>query len=260
MDANGFMGLLSPFTRWLHVIAGVMWIGHLWFFNFVNISFAAKMKEAGVAKNVVPELMPRALFWFRWGAAWTWITGVILLLLVFYHGQIVHEGGAPFGAGTLISLLITFGGVFIYDLLYQSPLASNTRAAGAVAFALTAAALLYMAYGAGMTYRSYNIHIGAMFGTAMAFNVWFRIWPAQQQIISAIKAGDAPDPALPALAGSRSRHNTYMSVPLLWMMINSHSAATWYSTWGVVALLLMIALGWHIVFQFYSKATKVEGF
>ena len=63
------------------MIAGVMWIGHLYFFNFVNIRFAAAMKEAGVGKTTVPELMPRALYWFRWGAAWTWLTGVLLLML-----------------------------------------------------------------------------------------------------------------------------------------------------------------------------------
>ena len=73
-------------------------------------------------------------------------------------------------------------------------------------------------------YRSFNIHLGAMFGTIMAFNVWFRIWPAQQKIITAIKNGETPDGNLVALAGLRSKHNTYMSVPLIWTMINEHTS------------------------------------
>ena len=73
----------------------------------------------------------------------------------------------------------------------------------------------------GFTYRGTLIHTGAMFGTMMAFNVWFRIWPAQQKIIRAIKSGEAPDGALVKLAGLRSKHNTYLSLPLLWAMIRS---------------------------------------
>ena len=68
------------------------------------------------------------------------------------------------------------------------------------------------------------IHVGAMFGTTMAFNVWFRIWPAQQKIITAIKNGQAPDAALVGLAGLRSRHNTYMSAALIWTMISLHTS------------------------------------
>ena len=74
---DGFMFLL----RWLHFFFGIMWIGHLYFFNFVNAPFAPTM-DAATRQKVVPELMPRALYWFRWGAAWTWVTGVLLLLLV----------------------------------------------------------------------------------------------------------------------------------------------------------------------------------
>jgi len=253
-------GILDVVFRWLHVIAGIVWIGHLYFFNFVNIRFAALMKEAGVAKNTVPALMPRALFWFRWGAAWTWITGVLLLLLVFYHGGLLFEGGegSLLSPGALLSVALTFGGVLIYDALYKSPLADNAKAANAVAFVLTAVAIAVMNYAGGFSYRGYVIHTGAMFGTIMAFNVWFRIWPAQKRIISATAAGEAPDPADPALAGLRSRHNTYLSVPLVWTMIDLHHSLTEYATWGMVGLLVMIALGWHLVWQFYRISTDDE--
>lgn len=253
-------GVLNALFRWIHVIAGIVWIGHLYFFNFVNIPFGAKMKEAGASKTVVPELMPRALFWFRWGAAWTWVTGVLLLLLVYYHGGIAFEEGFGWNPGSYAAVAITFLGFIVYDALYKSPLAANARNAGIVSFALTAAALLVFVFVANFSYRSYSIHVGALFGTAMAFNVWFRIWPAQQKIIAAVKKGEAPDAALLALAGTRSRHNTYMSVPLVWMMINAHTAGTWFSSIGWMSVLVMIALGWHVVFQLYRKSTQVQGF
>ena len=72
---------LEAALRWIHVVAGIIWIGHLYFFNFVNSAFAPTM-DGETKKKVVPQLMPRALYWFRWGAAWTWVTGVLLLLLV----------------------------------------------------------------------------------------------------------------------------------------------------------------------------------
>ena len=254
-------GVLNALFRWLHILAGVIWIGHLYFFNFVNIPFAAKMKEAGASKTVVPELMPRALFWFRWGAAWTWVTGVLLLLLVFYHGGALRSGeDQTLTAGVFISLAISLGGFLIYDLLYQSALGQNGQNARIVAFVLMAAALLVFVYVGDFSYRAYSIHLGTMLGTTMAFNVWFRIWPSQQKIIAAVKQGQAPDAAIVTLAGTRSRHNTYLSVPLLWTMINQHTATTAFSSLQWWGLLVMILLGWHIVFQLYKKSAKIQGF
>jgi uncharacterized membrane protein len=99
-----------------------------------------------------------------------------------------------------------------------------------------------------------------MFGSMMAFNVWFRIWPAQQRIITAIKNGEAPDPADAGLAGLRSKHNTYMSVPLIWTMINEHTVGVSHYLEGYGLLMVMIAIGWHLVFQIYKKSAKVQGF
>ena len=118
---------------------------------------------------------------------------------------------------------------------------------------------------AGFSYRSFNIHLGVLFGTNMAFNVWFRIWPAQQYIITAIKNGEAPNGDSVALAGLRSKHNTYMSVPLIWTMINQHTTALAGGNFGITSstnwlvLMLVVALGWHIVFQIYKKSAKVKG-
>jgi uncharacterized membrane protein len=99
----------------------------------------------------------------------------------------------------------------------------------------------------------------------MAFNVWYRIWPAQQKIITAVKAGTPPDAALVALSGARSRHNTYMSVPLVWGMINQHTTTVGTAlgipaAFGFARYLVMILLGWHVVWQLYKRAAKVKGF
>ena len=84
------MELIHPIFKWLHIIAGVLWIGLLYFFNWVNGHFVATL-DAETKKKVVPELMPRTLYFFRWGAAWTWFTGLILLLVVFYHGGLTFD-------------------------------------------------------------------------------------------------------------------------------------------------------------------------
>jgi uncharacterized membrane protein len=105
-----------------------------------------------------------------------------------------------------------------------------------------------------------------MFGTTMAFNVWFRIWPAQQKIVRAVKEGAAPDADLVKLAGLRSRHNTYMSVPLFYTMIGQHTTFFAGGNWGIptdwwwIVFLAIIGLGWHVVFQLYKRSGKVQGF
>ena len=250
--------------RWLHVFVGIIWIGHLYFFNFVNAPLAAKL-DGPTKQKVVPELMPRALFWFRWGAAWTWITGVLLLLLVFYHGGLAIETDASWGAAAIAMIAVTFLAVFVYDALWSSGLKSNVRAATIVSFVLLAIVVWMFVEVGGFPPRSVLIHTGAMFGTIMAFNVWFRIWPAQQRIIAAVKAGKAPDAADPALAGLRSKHNTYMSLPLLWAMANEHATPFFGGNFGIpgdfywVAWLAVVVLGWHIIFHCYRIAGRVSG-
>lgn len=270
MDYNQILSLLNPVAKWLHIIAGITWIGLLYFFNFINGHVAAKM-DGDTKKQVVPELMPRTLFWFRWGAAWTWITGIVLLYVIFWAGSLsIGEsvGNNMFDADTEVTmwahimLLVTFLAVFVYDFLYKSALAKNVRLVTIISLLLILGVEYLMIHCGQFGYRAFNIHIGAMFGTMMAFNVWFRIWPAQQKIIAAIRDGEAPDGDLVALAGLRSKHNTYLSVPLIWTMINEHTAVFSGKLCGCTGLVLaiVIPLGWHIVFQLYKKSAKVEGF
>ncbi len=70
--------------RWIHVIAGIVWIGHLYFFNFVNVPFQGTI-GADVKKTVNPQLLPRALWWFRWGAMTTFIAGLLLFTQLYMY-------------------------------------------------------------------------------------------------------------------------------------------------------------------------------
>ena len=259
------MEILSALSRWIHVLAGIVWIGMLYFFNFVNGPFQGT-QDGETKKKVNPELLPRALYFFRMGAAWTWVTGVILLMLVFYHGGITFDPDGTWDVAAYVVIALTFLAPFIYDALHKSPLGKDPKTFGGVAFVLVAVVAFLMARWAGFSYRSYNIHLAVMFGTIMAWNVWFRIWPAQQKIIRAVKDGTAPDAALVALAGARSRHNTYMSVPLVWGMLNAHTTYFAGGNLGIpeafafVVFLVVVLLGWHVVWHLYKRAAKVKGF
>jgi uncharacterized membrane protein len=254
--------ILSALSRWIHVLAGIVWIGMLYFFNFVNGPFQGT-QDGETKKKVNPELLPRALWWFRWGAAWTWLTGVILLQLVFWGAYLTVDPARGWSPLAAAMVALVFVAPFVYDFLAKS--VKDPKIFGSVAFVLLAIAICLMQY-SGFTYRAYNIHAAAMLGTIMAFNVWFRIWPAQQKIIRAVKEGTAPDAALVALAGSRSRHNVYMSVPLVWGMINSHTTYFAGGNLGVeesyafVPFLVIVLLGWHVVWHLYKRAGKVKGF
>jgi uncharacterized membrane protein len=244
------MNLIESLFRWIHVVAGIIWIGHLYFFNWVNSQFEPTLDAEG-KKKAIPELRPRALYWFRWGAAFTWVTGVLLLLIVFYHGGLV-----ALSAGAILMIIVTFAAVFLYDALAKVITDAQRQFWGGV---IAAAVFVLLAdFVGGFNYRAMSIHLGAMFGSIMAFNVWFRIWPSQQKIITAIKAGQAPDAALVALAGSRSRNNTYMSVPLVFTMLDAHNA--WVDSAPWILLPLVVLVGFFGVYHLFSHAPKVKGF
>ena len=246
--------------RWLHVLAGVMWIGHLWFFNFVNGPLA-KTYDADSKKKVIPELMPRALYWFRWGAAYTFITGLLLLAFVYYMGgQLVPVDGGKLGvgAGSAVSLGVLIIGFGIYDQMWKA-MAKQEMAAAGISFVLVAG----VAFGLAQIYtgRAVLIHIGGLFGTIMAANVWMRIWPNQRKIIAAIKDGKAPDAAWPAMAGLRSKHNTYMSFPLIFLMLSNHYPTVLYGTSNDAVLVpvfvaVFVAVGWGLAKFCYNKSAS----
>ena len=251
MDPN-VTAWMELIFRWAHVVAGITWIGHLYFFNFVN-SQVAKTYDADSKRKVIPELMPRALYWFRWGAAYTWISGILLAGLVYYMtpNLLPPDATVSVGAGTAISLVLIVVFFFIYDALWKA-MASKEQAGVAVSFVLMA--LLIWGMACVFAPRAVYIHVGMLFGTAMAMNVWMRIWPAQKKIIRAIKEGAAPDPALAAMAGLRSKHNTYMSVPLVLTMISNHYPTVYAGRGSWVILIVIVAVGFVLTRWLYGVA------
>jgi uncharacterized membrane protein len=260
MDVN-VMEWLNILFRWLHVVAGVMWIGQLWFFNFVNAQLA-KTYDADSKKKVVPELMPRALYFFRWGAAWTWVTGFLLLGIVYYHPLVLvpMDSSLGVGGGIVLSLAILVAAFFVYDALWKSGLGKNETQAAAISVALLVAVAVVLSF--FYTGRALYIHIGAILGTIMAMNVWMRIWPAQRKIIGGIKGtGPAADPPVVALAGLRSKHNTYMSVPLMLFMVSNHwSTALEAQAFGIkinwLIIGLVIVVGFGLAKYLYVKSAS----
>ena len=258
------MDIVESLFRWAHVVAGIIWIGLLYFFNWVNGPFAATL-EPECKRKVIPELLPRALFWFRWGAAWTWVTGLLLLTVVFYHvkgsDEVTHNatlwaGEADSRTIGIALIVFTFLSMHVYDILVKTVF-KTTQIQFVVGIIWATAWVYLLQEVGGFSYRATTIHLGAMFGTWMAFNVWFRIWPAQRRIITAIKNGDAPAPADPALAGLRSKHNTYMSIPLVLMMVAQHKPWMADKIWMVG---VMVAVGWIVCRMLYKKAANVPGF
>ena len=261
MDPN-LNNWIQLIFRWGHVVAGVMWIGHLWFFNFVNGPFQGRI-DATMKKTVVPELMPRALFWFRWGAAWTWITGFVLAGVVYYQTKEVLFDPDHVGNPWLwlaIVLVIWAVGFVIYNAVFKA--VKNVTVASVimlVVFAIVYALLECVGHFSG---RSLYIHTGATFGTIMALNVWMIIWPYQKRIITGVKEGNPADAETVRQAGLRSRQNTYMSVPLIFAMISNHYP-TVYGASPLVRdsiLAVVIIVGFLFVKLFYGKAGKVPGF
>ncbi len=222
-DINNWLQLIF---RWAHVVAGVIWIGQLYFFNWINGPFQAKL-DGPTKKIVNPELMPRALFWFRWGAAWTWITGILLAVLVYYHGKIVFEDPTAPGVNSWLWLAIVLVALALGFVLYNAIMKAlpNKVLGAAINLAIFAGVYLFLEY------------VGHF-------------------------SGPAPDPAQVATAGLRSRHNTYMSVPLIFTMISNH----YPTVYGMaplqrdVTLAIIIAVGFVSVRLLYMKAPKVPGF
>ena len=259
-NSSAFMQLFELADRWVHFIAGVVWIGLLYFFNWVNAAFAPTM-DGETKKKVVPQLMPRALWWFRWGAAITWITGALMMFIVYYgptYGYLLREGTAPEVMDWLPAFAWILIGFAVYDALFKG-LAKQHAVAVAIWAALAVLYAWLMSSRLGFSDRAVVIHVAALFGTTMAANVWMRIWPCQRRIITAVKNGQAPDAADVALAGLRSRHNTYMSIPLLLFMVGTGQPAMFnYDIVPTVAVVLVISF--CITWLMYAKSKKVQGF
>ena len=218
--ATNFQFLL----RWLHFLGGITWIGMLYFFNLVNVQFQKEL-DAGTKGKVVPILMPRALWWFRWGAVVTWLTGFIYYFLIV--------GTESSGHMPLVYFLVGWSIAFVViAALFRASVAGGALKDGRVLAAAVAVVVLFISYAtalmarnAGSSSRTISIMVGGGIGTIMFLNVWMVIWPLQKRIIAATKAtaeGGAPAPADQPKWARRaflaSRTNAWLSVPMLFFM------------------------------------------
>ena len=258
-----FIEWMSLIFRWLHVITGVAWIGASFYFVWLDNSLQNPpqwKKDKGikgdlwaihgggiyeVAKyQVQPEKMPETLHWFKWEAYTTWITGMILLAIIYYLGAdsyLIDKRIANLSQfqAIAIGLGIIAGSWIIYELLCSSPLSKNGLLISAllIIFATSIAYLLTQLFSG----RGAYIHFGAVIGTLMAGNVFRVIIPGQKALIAAIIDGQKPEAKWAEKAKLHSTHNTYLTLPLLFIMISNHYPMTYDHNFNWLILLAITA-------------------
>lgn len=251
---------LNLLVRWLHVIAGVAWIGASFYFIWLDDHLAAPKDPADDAKGVggevwsvhgggfyhaqkykvAPQQLPERLHWFKWEAYTTWLSGIFLTALVYWYGAEVYlidrsvaELSVPAAVGIAVAFIA--GGWLVYDLLCKSPLARDERVFAVVLLFLSSA----LAWGLCQLFggRGAYIHFGAVLGTIMVANVFFVIIPGQKKMVAAAARGEAPDPAPGVRAKQRSVHNTYFTLPVLFVMTSNHFAMVYGHAYNWLILI-----------------------
>jgi uncharacterized membrane protein len=265
---------LNLLLRWIHVFAGIMWVGTTYYFTWLDARLTEEEKAAlntgttaqvwmvhsggfyVVERRKTPDLVSRTLHWFRWEAGTTWLSGFALLVLLYYLG-----GGAlidadvrdlSLGVAVALAIGIIFACGFVYDMMMLSPLGRNEKLFAAIAYVL----IVVVAFGLTRVFsaRAAYIHLGAIFGTIMAANVWMHILPAQKKMIAALNEGRKPDARLAAQAKLRSKQNTFMAVPLVFTMISNHfPGVTYGDRYNWIILSVLVLLGW-IAAKFIRRA------
>jgi len=244
MDLSEWANLL---VRWFHVFAGILWIGSTWYFTWLDRQLhldpsGVWMVHSGgfylVEKQKDPRVAVEKIHWFRFEALFTWLSGLILLYIVYYAGGLMEDASPLWAVGALVV------GWVAYDLFWASPAARRPLLAAAVSYL----ALVAAAWGLTHLYegRAAYILLGAMLGTIMVLNVWLRILPAQKKLVAAIAAGRPLDPALADRAKTRSKHNTFIILPVLLTMISNHFPTATYGSqynWQVFAGLTLLGFG-----------------
>lgn len=254
---------LNLILRWAHIITGIAWIGSSFYFMWLDARLNVPPRDPegpDVAGDlwavhgggfyhsqkykVAPAELPQPLHWFKWEAYATWLTGFLLLTVVYYvnaDALLVDPDVAGIDAVTaiILSLLLLPAGWFLYDALCRF-------GPGGAGFAvLGAASVLGLCYGVSQLYggRGAFMQIGVMLGTLMAANVWRVIIPSQQALVAARQSGGVPDAALGARAKQRSVHNNYLTLPVVFAMISPHFAFTYAHRYGWLVLFLLFVGG-----------------
>lgn len=267
---------LNILVRWLHFITGIAWIGSSLYFIWLDNHLEAPHEEADSGKGVggelwsvhgggfyhaqkyrtAPATLPANLHWFKWEAYSTWLSGIFLLGLVYFLGAeiyLIDKSVADLSVVAAISIAIGFiaGGWVIYDLMCKSPLANDDR--------IFALALLLMstvlAWGLCHLFsgRAAYILFGATLGTIMVANVFFVIIPGQKRMLAAAESGNTPDPTDGVRAKLRSVHNTYFTLPVLFVMTSNHYAMTYSHEYNWVVLIGISIAGALIRIYFVAR-------
>tara|TARA_R110002167_G_scaffold3108_2_gene14969 strand:+ start:2952 stop:4148 length:1197 start_codon:yes stop_codon:yes gene_type:complete len=270
---------LNLVIRFAHLITGIAWIGASFYFVWLDNHLQTPPQEKAekgiggdlwaihgggfyeVAKyKLAPPKIPNTLHWFKWEAYTTWITGFLLLSLMFYLGAETYLIDKRVADLTqLQAVLLGIGsiviGVGIYEVLVRTKLRSHSIILGIILLLVGTA----LSYGLTQIFsaRGAYMHMGAIIGTIMAGNVFFGIMPSQRALVKAVEAGTAPDPAYGLNAKVRSTHNTYTTLPILFIMISNHYPMTFNhsANWLVLMAIVLItaAVRQYFVLRHFGK-------
>jgi uncharacterized membrane protein len=260
--------------RWLHVIAGIAWIGSS--FYFIHLDLSLKQREhlpeqaygdawqvhgGGfyhmVKYLVAPKQMPDELTWFKWEAYATWLSGMALLAVVYYLAAELYLidthvlALAPWQA-VLISLTGLVAGWVIYDQLCRLSGADDRLLLGIGFVFLVGAAFFFTQI---FSARGAFMEIGALIGTMMVANVAMVIIPGQRKVVAALLKGETPDPAFGKRGKQRSLHNNYLTLPVVFVMIGNHYPFVYATQWSWAILALVIVIG-VVLRHFYNSRHK----
>jgi uncharacterized membrane protein len=258
--------------RWLHVIAGIAWIGSS--FYFVHLDSSLKRRDglptgAGgeawqvhgggfyhmIKYLVAPERMPDDLTWFKWEAYTTWLSGFALMVIIYYFSAELylidnHVLPLPVWGAVAISVVGLILGWAVYDGLCRSPLGDNDTALAAAGFVFLV--VLAWAFTLIFSGRGAYMQMGALIGTIMAANVLIVIIPNQKKVVADLIGGRTPDPKLGEQAKQRSLHNNYLTLPVLFVMISNHYPLAFASRWNWLILALVLVVG-ALIRHFYNE-------
>ena len=271
------MQWLDMSIRWFHVIAGIAWIGSSFYFVALDLGLKTRTSlpegAAGEAWQVhgggfyhmvkylvAPAVMPDALTWFKWEAYATWLSGMALMVVVYYLAAelyLIDPGVLELSgsAAVAISLAGLAAGWLIYDLLCRSPLGRHETALALTGFVF----LAVLAYGFTLVFsgRGAYMEMGALIGTMMVANVFMIIIPNQRKVVAALIAGRSPDPALGAAAKQRSLHNNFLTLPVIFIMIANHYPLTFAGPWNWLILTIVLVIG-AAIRHFFNQRHKGE--
>jgi len=256
--------LLDLVARWVHVIAGIMWVGNSMLFNWLDRNLRARAepdiygdiwllhsggfylveKNKGERSADGARRLPTPLHWFKWQAYTTWLTGAALLLIVYYLGgrALITDPAVrsiTTNTGMTIALATVVGGWALYETLWRTLGRRWPAAASALSLILVVAAVVLLT--ATLSGRAAYLHIGAMLGTIMAGNVALTIMPSQRELVAALGAGREPSQVIADRAKTRSIHNNYITFPVIALMLSAHFPSL-YAAGGTRAALPLLTL------------------